>query len=282
MAHGFGALRNFGLPRYAERFTADGMAVLLFDYRTFGDSDGQPRHLVSYRKQREDWKAAVQFAKKLEGVDASRIALWGTSYSGGHVIQTAATVPGISAVIAQVPAVDVWASARLFGFGFVFKATLHALWDIARSLLFLQPHYVPVFGPPDQFAALNQPGCDAGYSKMIPEDSTWQNRLAARELLCSLFNRPIRKARQVPCPALVIHAQQEQLLSDKSIRRCAELMPGATLVESPGDHFGVYDGEEFERLVKIQSAFLREHLNVAAEGASLASSTGQGTGSPPE
>ena len=43
MAHGFTATREDRLPAYAERFAAAGMAVLLFDYRHFGDSTGEPR-----------------------------------------------------------------------------------------------------------------------------------------------------------------------------------------------------------------------------------------------
>lgn len=46
MGHGFAAERSFCLPAYAEYFAGQGMAVLLSDYRSFGDSDGEPRQLV--------------------------------------------------------------------------------------------------------------------------------------------------------------------------------------------------------------------------------------------
>jgi pimeloyl-ACP methyl ester carboxylesterase len=83
MAHGFSGTRDGGLLPYAEGFAAAGMDVLLFDYRGFGDSTGMPRQLVSYRRQRADYKAAVAAARAINGVDPERIVLWGTSYSGG-------------------------------------------------------------------------------------------------------------------------------------------------------------------------------------------------------
>ena len=55
MAHGFGATRDASLAPYAERFAAAGLAVLLFDYRHFGASDGEPRQLVSVRRQLDDY-----------------------------------------------------------------------------------------------------------------------------------------------------------------------------------------------------------------------------------
>lgn len=260
MAHGFAAERSFGLPEFARRFAQAGLAVLLFDYPGFGGSDGRPRHVVSYRRQRKDWKAAVQYARTIDGIDPSKIALWGSSYSGGHVIVTAATVPGIAAIVAQVPAVDVPKSSRILGAGFVFRAVMHAGWDLLRSLLFLSPHYVPVFGPPERFAMLNRPGCEEGYRRLVPEGSAWQNRCAAREMLLSLMNRPVRFAGRVACPALVVVALQDQLLPPRTATKAAALMPHATVVNSAGDHFAPYFGEEFERLVAVQTEFLRRHL----------------------
>src|SRR5882672_11296942 len=90
MAHGFSATRGDTLPAYAERFAAAGMAVLLFDYRHFGDSTGEPRQLLDIGRQQADYRAAIAFARTQGGIDAQRIALFGTSFSGGHVVAVAA------------------------------------------------------------------------------------------------------------------------------------------------------------------------------------------------
>ena len=78
MAHGLGGTRNMRLPAFAERFVAEGYACLLFDYRHFGDSDGEPRQLLDIKKQLQDWKAAIEHARGLAQVDPDRVILWGT------------------------------------------------------------------------------------------------------------------------------------------------------------------------------------------------------------
>ncbi|MCB0113825.1 MAG: alpha/beta hydrolase, partial [Caldilineaceae bacterium] len=86
MAHGLGGVMAMGLGRYARRFQAVGHAVLVFDYRGWGQSDGEPRHLAWIPHQLADWRAAVTYARSRAEVDAKRIVLWGTSLSGGHVL----------------------------------------------------------------------------------------------------------------------------------------------------------------------------------------------------
>ena len=106
MAHGFSLTRHDGLPPYAERLTAAGAAVLVFDHRHLGDSGGQPRQRFRTGTQREDWRNAVSFARALPDVDAERIVLWGFSFSGGHAVETALADARIAATIALCPMVD--------------------------------------------------------------------------------------------------------------------------------------------------------------------------------
>ena len=114
IGHGFSGTK--GLARvYAERFATAGFAVLVFDYRHFGASGGEPRQLVDVGRQREDYHAAVRFARTLSGIDPERIALWGTSLSGGHVIAVAADDPRIAAVVAQLPLIDARRTGRTTG-----------------------------------------------------------------------------------------------------------------------------------------------------------------------
>ena len=106
MAHGFGGVRTMRLFAYAERFAAAGYAVVVFDYRGFGDSDGEPRQVLDIAAQHADWRAALGFARQLPGVDSARVVAWGTSLAGGHVIALAGTGVPLAAVIAQVPHVS--------------------------------------------------------------------------------------------------------------------------------------------------------------------------------
>ena len=65
MAHGLGGQKDFGLHKFAGSFAKAGLAVMLFDYRTFGGSDGEPRHWVSPKRHLEDWNAVVEYVQVL-------------------------------------------------------------------------------------------------------------------------------------------------------------------------------------------------------------------------
>jgi uncharacterized protein len=106
MAHGFTATRDDGLPGYAEAFRDAGFAVIVFDYGHFGASTGEPRQLLDIRRQLDDYRAVVSWARQLDGIDSERIVLWGSSFSGGHMFILGATDPSIAAVIAQAPYTD--------------------------------------------------------------------------------------------------------------------------------------------------------------------------------
>lgn len=102
----FGATRELGLDAFAQRFCDAGLCVLAFDYRHYGQSEGQPRELLSIRRQKADYRAALAFARQQPEVDPQRAVLWGTSFSGGHVLALVAQGVQVRAVIAQTPFVS--------------------------------------------------------------------------------------------------------------------------------------------------------------------------------
>ena len=158
MAHGFAAERTFGLEPFAERFAQAGLAVLLFDYRCFGDSGGEPRNWVSPRRHLQDWEAALTHVQSLPAIDASRIALWGASFSGGHVIVIAARHPELCAVVAQVPFADGLALLASVPLKLMLPLGVAASHDLFRLIMRRPPFTVPVVGPPDSLAIMNMPG----------------------------------------------------------------------------------------------------------------------------
>jgi len=263
MAHGFGAERTFGLPAYARRFAERGLAVYLFDYRGFGDSDGEPRNYVDARRHLADWRAAMAHVRALHEVDGTRLALWGTSYSGGHAIATAASDPAVTAIVAQVPYVDPFGLWCWKDPGYLARGLGHGLWDLARAALRLPPHYVKLAGQPDEFAVLNTPDTWSGFQTILPEGSDWQNRCPARVALTTLFYRPARSAAHVHCPALILIGEHDSILSARASERAANRMPQAMPVILPLGHFDIYTGEAFEAAVEMQAEFLKQHLSVA-------------------
>src|SRR5919206_3113199 len=111
MAGGTAVTKEPASDRFARQFHDAGYAVLAFDFRRFGESGGTPRQLVRVREQLADFHAAIAFARTLPDVDPARIALWGFSLAGGHVLRVAAEDPSVAAVVAQAPLVDGRAAA---------------------------------------------------------------------------------------------------------------------------------------------------------------------------
>lgn len=104
MGAGFGGTQDTpSMIAIATAFAQAGFHAFTFDYRNLGESDGQPRRLVSIPGQQEDFLAAIRFIKEHTAVDENFLGLWGSSLGGGHVISVASEVNEISAVIAQIP-----------------------------------------------------------------------------------------------------------------------------------------------------------------------------------
>ncbi|MCM5680430.1 alpha/beta fold hydrolase [Schlegelella sp. S2-27] len=90
LANGFSGTQDWIVPQFASRFAEAGVAALAFDYRHLGRSAGEPRQLIDPRRQRADVRAALAFLRTQPAVDARRVALWGTSLGGSHVVEVAA------------------------------------------------------------------------------------------------------------------------------------------------------------------------------------------------
>lgn len=266
MGHGFGATRDAGLLPFAERFAAAGADVLVFDYRGFGTSEGTPRQDVDHLRHREDYHAAIRAARARSGVDPERIALWGSSYSGGHVIVVAAQDPRVAAVISQGAAMD--GLAALFGVretsgnAKTAALTVAGVRDAARGLARRAPYVVPIVGPEGSTAVISAPGAVAGYQAIV--GPTFRNEMCARGILRIALNRPVRYAARVRCPALVVIAEQDNIAPVKSVHAVIDLLGDrAESVSFDCGHFDIYVGEVFAQSVARQVEFLRRVLTSA-------------------
>jgi pimeloyl-ACP methyl ester carboxylesterase len=259
MAHGLASTRDDGLPAYAQRFAEAGLAVLLFDYRHFGASGGQPRQLVDVGRQHEDYHAAIRYARTLDGIDPDRIVLWGSSFSGGHVIAVAARDFRVAAVITQVPYADGLAVAWQASPRTLFRLAAVGLQDAVRVLLGRPPKLVPAVGQPGQIAAMTAPEAESGMRALVGEDSQWRNEVTARTLLALPLYRPGLRAENLGMPVLVCVADDDRITPPAAAIRMAQRAPRGELRRYPGGHFEIYQGEMFERVVADQLEFLRQH-----------------------
>lgn len=96
-------IKEHFLPAYAERFQKAGYAVVLYDHRNWGESDGLPRHHSSHYEQTQDTHDVIYYTSTQLNVDPARIALWGSSFSGGIALIAGAIDPRVKVVVSQVP-----------------------------------------------------------------------------------------------------------------------------------------------------------------------------------
>ncbi len=260
LAHGWTGVREQRLDAFAERFASAGLAALVFDYRHFGASEGEPRSLLDIARQLADWRAAIAFARALEGIEPKRIALWGSSFSGGHVITLAAEDPQIAAVVAQVPFVDGLASLFRLAPGHALRITLAGLRDQAGALVGRPPHMVASVGPPGSTAMMSSPDAEPGFRALCPQGLEWPNEAAARVALRLGAYRPARKAARVRCPILFALADEDVITPPDLAVKAAARAPLAEVRHYPGGHFDPYVGELFERVVAEETDFLTRHL----------------------
>lgn len=264
MSHGFGGTKDMILESYALRFVEAGMAVLTFDYRYFGESEGEPRQLFMISYQLEDYKAAVEYARNLKEIDSDKIALWGTSASGGYGVVIAAQDKKIACIVGQCPALDSQEDGKLTlkreGIGFFLRLFMHAQRDMGRSRFGLSPHKIPVVGRPGTLAMITAPGAFDGYAKVV--SASFVNEVCARLLLRTHGHNPVGYAKDVQCPVLLQICEKDNLVSKNSYLKTAKILGNyAEVKEYPIGHFDIYTGENFEKAVNDQIAFFKKHFS---------------------
>jgi uncharacterized protein len=260
MAHGFSAVRDQRLPAFAERFVAAGYAALVFDYRFFGDSGGEPRQLLDVKKQLEDWRSAIAHARSLPEIDGDRIVVWGTSFAGGHAISLAAEDHRLAAAIAQGPFADGLTNIASYGLRHALSLTIPAIRDQFRAMTGRAPYLLPAVGVPGSKAIINTPDALSGFLGATGPDSLWRNEIAARIGLFVEFYRPGRKAADIQCPILFCIANRDVITPPPAARRAAALAPKSELKEYDAKHFDIYVGETFEHVVSDEIDFLKRHV----------------------
>ncbi|MCS7144215.1 MAG: alpha/beta hydrolase [Archaeoglobaceae archaeon] len=248
MAHGFGAVKDL-LLMYAEKF-GKSFSTLLFDYRHFGRSKGEPRQLISIKKQIEDWKKVVEYAKS----KYKKVALWGSSFSGGHVLEIASEYE-VDAVISQVPFVDGLAVAKAMGMRSVRFAVLGVL-----DLLFspFRGYKVPIAGengllPNDYLKLIEE------HKKRYPGSLPWENSTFARITLSIPFYRPIKKVNRIKCPVFYLIAENDTVTPSEAAFKAVEKTKEAEVMSLKCGHFGVYI-DFFEESSEKELEFLKKHL----------------------
>jgi uncharacterized protein len=263
-AHGVGAIRQVRVDAYAERFASAGYAVFAFDYRHWGASAGAPRFVCDIARQHADIHAAIDYVQSLKEIEPDRVALFGTSFGGGHALVIGGARSDLAAVIAQCAVVDGLAAAAKAPFVLALRWMLAGLVDQIRGLFRARPYYIKLAGEPGELALMTAPGAEAGYLKMIKGTSPWRNLIAARFILRIPFYRPILAARKIASKLLMVVTDKDEISPPSLLAKVARLAPHGEAVHFNAGHFDIYFGDYFDEATAAMLRFLSTTKAVAA------------------
>lgn len=269
MAHGLSATISMCADRYAEAIAAAGVAALLFDHRNFGISGGEPRQQINPWQQARGYRSALDFLETHPAIDATRLGLWGDSYSGGEVLLVAACDDRVRAVVAQCPACGPNPPPSDPD-GARFKRQRDTLLrgDIA-------PTPETTVGPlpvvsPDQAGTPSFLKPVSAFRWFIEyggrHGSAWENSITRALPPVPEAYHPGIAAPHVNVPVLALIAPGDEVAGANPLvsRAIFESVPGPTeIVDIEGGHFGLlfYPSPEFEIASTAQASFLRERLS---------------------
>jgi uncharacterized protein len=262
MAHGFSLTRFHGIESFARAFAEAGFVVLLHDHRNYGTSGGEPRHDIDPWHQIEDWRQAISYLESLDYVDAGRIGLWGTSYSGGHAIVLGATDRRLKAVVTQVPTIDGFASGQRR----VNPGALAALEEIFNEDQRAQlrgeaPRRQKIVDiDPNAPAQYHAPDAVEFFSQEVPP-GIWKNEITIQSNRRARMYEPGRWVDRVsPTPLLMIAVTHDTIApTDLALAAYERALEPKSLVLIPGGHFAAYL-EGFEVASRAAVDWFAKHL----------------------
>lgn len=272
LAHGFSATTAMCLDHCALAFNAAGFAVLFYDHRNLGRSDGEPRGEVNPWIQARGYRDAVAFARSLPSVDPDRVAIWGLSFSGLQVLVVGALIPGLAAILAQVPS----CGAEMPGLepSDAVIATLKTTFESGdvRGTPETTEGPMPVVSPdPVGLPSLLLPV--QAYRWFIDyggrHGSQWQNRATRVLPALPVPFHPYLTAPYLTAPTLMLIGQDDEMARcNPAVQRAVfdAISAPKRLVEIEGGHFGgLYQpSAAFDRAMGLKINFLREHLGGSA------------------
>jgi hypothetical protein len=262
MSPGF-ALVKESLVEVAEVFVRAGLACVVYDNRCLGESEGEPRQDVDPWAQMRDYRHAITYAQSAPQIDADRIGLWGSSYSGQHALVVAAVDRRVKCVVVQVPGISGFNQAQLIMAPEVLASLREQCdCDRAESLGGAPPATIQMVAEdsstPTAFPGMRTYSYYAGLCDKVP---SMCNEITLRSLDWWLEYDVTQYMKRIsPTPLLMIVASDDQISpTDLQLEAFKLVQEPKKLVIIPGDHFSAYL-EEFEQFTSAATAWFSEHL----------------------
>jgi fermentation-respiration switch protein FrsA (DUF1100 family) len=272
MAHGLSATKEMALDRFAEVFCAAGLATLVYDHRNLGESDGEPRQEINPWAQARDYRYAIGWLAARPEVDPARIAIWGSSFSGAHVLAVGAIDERVRAVVANVP------FAALPGTEYEDRADLWRRFQALRAALLDESGAGPADSKAEPVGPMQVVAESPGERCFLPQressewfleagrqpGSSWQNRFT---LVGSVAGQPtwdpgVCTPFVAPRALLMVVASEDRLAAtDLALAAFERARDPKRLEVVAGDHFAPYSGTGFALASKAMREFLLERLD---------------------
>jgi fermentation-respiration switch protein FrsA (DUF1100 family) len=269
MSHGFSAIKEMHLDDYAEVFCDAGLACVVYDNRGFGASDaapGRPRQEIDPWEQVRDYQHAITYAQLRPEVDADRIGVWGSSYSGAHAYVVAAIDRRVKAVCGQVPLVSGRrAFEMLIRIDFWEQTWQQLSADRLARARGEAPAMIPVVdADPTAPSALPTPDSYEFFNAY--EGTSWRNEVTLRTIEMLQGYEPGEYLKRIsPTPLLMVVAPNDRLVAGELAAAMYETAAHPKkLVLVPGGHFDAYVGPGFAISSGAARDWFVEHLITAA------------------
>lgn len=262
MAHGFSAVKEQALPDVAEQFANAGFVVLVFDYRFFGDSEGEPRCQLFPLEMVEDYRNAISWVSEHTNVDRDRIGIWGTSYSGGLVAYIGAIDKRAKAVVAQVPSIigpdsrrkmnpEKWKSIGEF-----------LLQDRIARYSTGKINYMKVVAPEGEPCMLPGKENHDAFMGMAGVAPNWRNEITVESLEKIREFDPVSRIHMIaPRALLVIAAEEDNLIPVETVKDSYEkALEPKDLIIYPVLHFEIYTDPWLSKAANVAIDWFKTHL----------------------
>ncbi|WP_351234237.1 alpha/beta fold hydrolase [Streptomyces sp. NPDC002133] len=243
MAHGYAAVKEHRLERFARVFADNGFVVLVHDHRTFGASDGTPRQDIDPWRQIADWRRAISYLEQRPEVDPERIGLWGTSYAGGHALVLGATDRRLRCIVAQVPTISGYEQGLR-------RIPPEAVAQLEDS--FIKDERAQFRGAPPRTQAIvsDDPAVPASYrtqdalefyTQPLPI-GVWENTVTIRSTRAARMYEPGAWVTRIsPTPLLMLVAANDTTtVTDLALAAYERALEPKKLILIPGGHFDPY------------------------------------------
>jgi fermentation-respiration switch protein FrsA (DUF1100 family) len=264
MAHGFSAVKEMYLDRFADAFADAGLAAILFDNRNFGASDGEPRQEIDPWQQVSDYRDVITHALTLPETDGARIGVWGSSYSGAHVLVLGATDRRIRCVASQVPLISGYRNARrLIRADVIAAVEGMCAEDRLKRYRGEPPAMLPVVSEdPAGPAALPTPDSWQWFTESgNTRAPAWRNEVTLRSVELFMGYEPGAYIELIsPTPLLMVVALGDHLtVADEALAAYERARQPKKLVMLKGGHFDAYVAD-FDAASGAARDWFAEHL----------------------